>query len=529
MEIIITTVGTSIFTNLIEKGGKDDIKEIFDCLKQVEFAKWDNHEDDLKALKLSTEKAIENNRKVSAEVTSILSISNRYEKVKVHLIASDTILSVLAAELIQYWFNKNKSDIEVLFDRPLEKFENQGIIKHVIKKLQVISNEDYQEGFTNLIEIVLKVIDENRKNGENVILNITGGYKAIIPVITLLGQIKKVPLNYIYEEGHSNDGPQLVEIGNLPISFDWGIIDALKPFLNIQHLPFWTEGRKKLTKAIYDKRVYYDNRTNSFKAKEGEDELEIILESEEKNCRIIKSLIDLKLISKEVEVTALGKLFQKVQELEGRRGLQMEYILYNYFAKSQNIKDLKVSDYSATSPIDLPGVFKFSDEILEIREEGKTNNGWREIGDVDLSLINNGVCVLGESKSFSKFLTYSKAKEGRKYKQQMHARISRFIDLFPNKIYTKNPCVEFLIIIYQFQFNGFETEILKNEKVKEIISKFKELENQKIGLGKLSLEPKISFLGLRCVIDLKLSNKDLSANYMSFYQNPTFEWEILEP
>jgi hypothetical protein len=43
--------------------------------------------------------------------------------------------------------------------------------------------------------------------------------------MTLLGQIKSVPLKYIYEESNLDDKTELVEVGNLPIEFDFSVID----------------------------------------------------------------------------------------------------------------------------------------------------------------------------------------------------------------------------------------------------------------------------------------------------------------
>ena len=51
-------------------------------------------------------------------------------------------------------------------------------------------------------------------------MNISGGYKAVIPVLTLLAQLEEIIIYYIYE-----DSTELIEIGNLPINFDWGIIE----------------------------------------------------------------------------------------------------------------------------------------------------------------------------------------------------------------------------------------------------------------------------------------------------------------
>jgi CRISPR/Cas system-associated protein Csm6 len=496
-----------------------EIEEVYDIIKDNWFKGIHKIKNEKGEWKWKKEANVLNNN-ASAEIASILAIAGNETDVRVHLIATDTVLSVLAAELIQKWFNQNKPEITVAFTRP-EKLEQQSDSNNVIRNLSISSNDKYQEGFMNLIEVVSKLIDEGKKG--KVILNITGGYKAIIPIMTLLGQIKEVPLKYIYEESDLNEKTELVEVGNLPISFDWGIIDALKPFLNVNYSSFWNAENKKLLKAVCDCDIYLDIQSNSFKTKENKEEFKSILQK--KDLRIIKHLLDLKLITKDCKVTALGSLFQKVQELDSRRGYQMEYILYNYFARSESKKSKEVNNYSATTLIDLSGSFKFENNQLVTRDEG-AKGGWKELGDIDISLENNKTYVLGESKAFSKFLSYREEKNNEKYRKQIHARLQRFTEIHIDKIDKNNPSLEFLMIIFQFQFKGFEEDILENELVKSTISKFKELEKIEIGIGELKFKPQINFLGLKCLIDL--NHNKLSANYTYFYQKPCFKWEVLE-
>lgn len=528
---IITTIGTSIFENYKQKNkNAKEVIEIYNGLREKphDFSTLlgddDELDEDVKNLKDNTYNWAKNSNNASAEIASILAIAGNETDVKVHLIATDTVLSVLAAELIECWFNQNKPKITVGFSRP-EKLETQEDSKHIIHQLRVSSNKDFQEGFMNLIDVVSGLIDDGKRGKEEVVLNITGGYKAIIPIMTLVGQIKEVPLKYIYEESSFEEKDGLVEVGNLPISFDWGIIDALKPFLNVNYSPFWDEDNKKITKALSDGHIYLDIQSNNFREDNEKAEFKDFLNK--KDLRIIKSLLDLKLITSDIKVTALGRLLQKVQELDRRRGYQMEYILYNYFAKPKKKKAEEVSNYSSTTLLELSGAFNIVNNEVITRDTGAANgkDGWREIGDIDISLKNGKTFVLGESKALNKFITYSKDKNNLKYKQQILARLQRFIELNEDRLDRTNPSLEFLVIIFQFQFKGFEEKILNNETVREVIMKFKELENQEIGTKNLTLKPRINFLGLKCL--LGLNHKNISANYTSFYQKPTFKWEIL--
>ena len=229
---IITTVGTSIFENYFKQHSdadtlKDDYQDRLKNRKDnlVDFNRWEEIKIKNKRLRLVKQVAnwAKNNLNASAEITSILEIAKQTKdnkKIKIHLIATDTVLSVSAAEMIKSWFEERYASIKVEFEIP-KNLVNQKDSNHIIHKLRVASNDDFQEGFMNLIEVVSKLIDENKKDNEATILNITGGYKAIVPIITLIGQIKEIPLNYIYEEYEADDKSQLVEIDKLPISFDW--------------------------------------------------------------------------------------------------------------------------------------------------------------------------------------------------------------------------------------------------------------------------------------------------------------------
>ena len=59
---------------------------------------------------------------------------------------------------------------------------------------------------------------------KNILLNITGGYKATIPYLTLMGQIYNLPIYYTFEEtpGHQSE---LIRIPQAPIAIDWGLFE----------------------------------------------------------------------------------------------------------------------------------------------------------------------------------------------------------------------------------------------------------------------------------------------------------------
>jgi sugar-specific transcriptional regulator TrmB len=79
------------------------------------------------------------------------------------------------------------------------------------------------EGMSNLIK---KVDEISKGSWENVIINITGGYKATIPYLTILGQINRCPIYYIFE-----DTDALIKISPTPISINWGIFEKYSHIL----------------------------------------------------------------------------------------------------------------------------------------------------------------------------------------------------------------------------------------------------------------------------------------------------------
>ena len=167
---------------------------------------------------------------------SILKIKEEInEDVEVYLIATDTITSRLAAELIQHWFNENDKGISVHFD-PL---------KDVIKGLQVKDRKRFEkDGLSNLINKIDKFLENNHV--ENFILNITGGYKALIPYTTLISQIKQIPSYYTFQDT-TNEDFDLLKIPYNPIDIKWDLFEKNSHLLAILYkgTDSWSDVRGK--------------------------------------------------------------------------------------------------------------------------------------------------------------------------------------------------------------------------------------------------------------------------------------------
>jgi putative CRISPR-associated protein (TIGR02619 family) len=220
MKTLITTVGTSLFTNYMKPDERDKIKDyrdIGDALKGIEDSPASDYaevKDDAEAIaKIITSRWFcvdgQPNVEASAEIKSVLKISaNLKENCEVYLLATDTVTSRLAAELIKQWFeDKNcyqgEYAIKVIFNPD----------RHIIPGLQIKDKKAFQNN--GLVELLNRFYSIAGNNYANTILNITGGFKALIPYLTILAQVNQVKIQYIFE-----DTDTLIEIPFLPLKID---------------------------------------------------------------------------------------------------------------------------------------------------------------------------------------------------------------------------------------------------------------------------------------------------------------------
>jgi putative CRISPR-associated protein (TIGR02619 family) len=205
---IITTVGTSLLPALPIP---DDLLNLTyeDSLTEHNNQKSLNFSDKIE--KATRGKSIEN---LSAEIQTVIKIRdmNPGKEFRVHLICTDTILSVICARLVKKVLEE-APQIETVFE------ENSN---HIVKGLIVDGEHAVQSfseiGFPNLIRIV-REIELKSSPSNRPILNISGGYKALIPVMTIMGQLYEMEIVYMYEKS-----TELITLGKFPIEFDWGLV-----------------------------------------------------------------------------------------------------------------------------------------------------------------------------------------------------------------------------------------------------------------------------------------------------------------
>jgi hypothetical protein len=139
-------------------------------------------------------------------------LDEEQEDLNVYLLASETLVSRLAAEILTEallgYANQAGNSVAIHFEPRTD----------VIIGLQVRNQDSFQrDGLKHLIDRIHTLIAGNVRD---VLLNVTGGYKAVIPYLSILGQIEKIPLRYIFEDSNA-----LIKIPRLPINFDFSFIE----------------------------------------------------------------------------------------------------------------------------------------------------------------------------------------------------------------------------------------------------------------------------------------------------------------
>jgi CRISPR/Cas system-associated protein Csm6 len=227
MAVILITVGVSIFQDLFEKS---DYKRI-SSKPLVEISKYEDESVRLRNQAISDlPKAIQNSSEISSllEIIKILNISQEaLPDQEIHLLCPDTLAGLCATWCISSLLQS-------------KGFDPQKIKDHQIPGLQVKDQKIFEEsGIPNLLKKIDSIIFED-KNGtkkvkENVVLNITGGYKIITPHLSILAQIYRIPLYYLFEENEYST-PSLLKMPLVPVQFDWEFIEFFGEILSSNYV-----------------------------------------------------------------------------------------------------------------------------------------------------------------------------------------------------------------------------------------------------------------------------------------------------
>ncbi len=253
MSCIVTTVGASLFTNYFEKAEESEfIKADYEAIKDSLYKDWEDCENRINNIKNDPDfrRWISHNLNDScAEIASLLKILrhlesdseySKYQKdeLNIRLLATDTIPSGLAAELIM-----GQTILHPVTGKkmPVDFFPK----RDVITGLRVDDAKVFQkDGLQNFIHRFSGLY----RQYEPLILNVTGGYKGLIPYLTLIGQIREVPVMYKFEESEA-----LITIPQWPVNFDGKL--AVEYGDQLQKVTKINEGDKKafVKKHILDR------------------------------------------------------------------------------------------------------------------------------------------------------------------------------------------------------------------------------------------------------------------------------------
>jgi len=240
MNKVLTTVGTSILTNYFTKNNKL-FNDAYESIKYAEFSKKSDkfiskHIDTIRNIF----KSVPYDEKLCAEIKTLIKIKKKLKSISTILFHSDTVTGFLSSELIQKYLKDNEIDVI-----GLERIEH----------LDVFSSDDskIKKGLNNLIKSVLKATEISG-------FNISGGYKAFIPTMTLLASYKKCPSYYIFEESD-----YLIEVPPFPIALQPEICIwfkeifnhvfegncSLKKYLDFTNSNYLHEESKPLLKSLF--------------------------------------------------------------------------------------------------------------------------------------------------------------------------------------------------------------------------------------------------------------------------------------
>ena len=266
--------------------------------------------------------------KASAEIATLYEIAKEENQdLEVYLLATDTVLSIVACELIKEWFDKDPSvkntniKIKCVFHGDIKAPDTT-----IVEGLQVKDKERFETvGFEKLLGIINKF-----KEKDKTILNISGGYKAIIPYLTLFAQLEGIPLKYTYE-----DSDALITVGNLPFSFDYS-------YFTDEYLAFEKIKPDKKNDNLPSKKEFIDNLSEAKEFEQLKDKFLI----EEKDDKIQLSLLGKMLYEKYESVIKedgfhVTHLLGKVMEIQVFQFFQNQYPQAQQIVLGKSIGELK--------------------------------------------------------------------------------------------------------------------------------------------------------------------------------------------
>ena len=233
MKKVITPVGTSLFENFLKSGKADEnFRRKYEDLKKIKAEGLEGEKMKKSILKNAlNENWFKENIDASAEIKSLIKIKNKLnDDIRIYLIHSDTALSKLASEILvdsfKYYNDLKNSKVEV-----------KGV-----NGLQIWDSKEFVKGMAELIKLIYHI---SGGYWDDVVINITGGFKATVPYLTILGQINKCDIYYVFEEAEG-----LIKIPYIPIDINWGLMEKYEKFLMELEKENIKKGAQDISKEI---------------------------------------------------------------------------------------------------------------------------------------------------------------------------------------------------------------------------------------------------------------------------------------
>lgn len=213
---IIATVGQSVLTN--DHTISEDLKKFREAQHDLKVIRDGQHDFPGKQLyvvvkagldaKSSDEELL---RHASAELNHLVVSLRDQEPDRndiIHLLATDTPDGVLAARILKDFCGD-------YFGREVDI--------HIIEGLQVDDGELFRrKGLNNLIYAVFEALRHAPAGSYRRIISPTGGFKGVVPYLTLIGMLEKdIEISYIYERS-----PNLIRLAGIPLRLDFESMEA---------------------------------------------------------------------------------------------------------------------------------------------------------------------------------------------------------------------------------------------------------------------------------------------------------------
>jgi putative CRISPR-associated protein (TIGR02619 family) len=441
---ILTSVGTSLFTNYINQNNKDkqfiaDYEEL--CNEKIKD--FDELGSLIKNLSSKILKWGNGNFSSCAEFQSInkLEKENKFDSNHciIHLLISETCESKLAADLIDKLIGGSFSKIE--------------INKKIIQGMNINSGNDFEnKALNNLYTYFQNVTDKIKKINEDgnnynpysdIMINITGGYKAIIPYMTLLGQLYNIPVYYIYEKSE-----ELLEVPQLPVQFDQLIAEKYYPILSENFIP--NNIKDDIKKELNDLKLIRKSNDGYEKTAMGN----LFVNYVEREMPVAKSvlgfLVEMKLLEFYVKDHYLDHKKKKYQEVE--HSVEDEQLANNeldlFFKK---VKDNEPRGNNHFVVGEVKGLMALSDRNFD--PENKNKKGLKQQFENQLNGLRYKLAFNDRKKNFQEYHLFihiyedSKKEPNKKNLKEMQSILKQY---FPNcqfrasKVYVDiNPFMEF--------------------------------------------------------------------------------------